>query len=556
MAIRLHVEDEHTIPLSVSGGDSVEMKHSEAFINAISPTARVDQTEDGAVITITDKNGTTTAEISNGSPGPAGPQGPKGDTGATGPAGSDADVTAENIESALGYVPADVAIKSAMFFGQCDPTSTATEFTAQIDGITEYFDGLTILLKNGVIASATGCTIDINGLGAKGMWASYELARVTTAFNVTRIFVFIYDSTLDDGNGGWWMYQGKDTNTDTFGITIRSAYKSLPVSSVTYRYRLLFTSADRTHYVPTTNSTSTTATTKRDVNQEKIDPFGPIVYYNTTTVLQAEARPNATSQMIQIGVPLGYSFNRNGVALTLTPWKPVYVKATPYVDGSAIIDADEPYVQDLPTADDGKIYIYLGVAYSATNIELEINHPVYYCYNGVIRPWLGFTGSEPAQNIVSSVNGKTGTVTLTAEDVGAMEGMTILSYGHSTWAEFEEAYNANRIVYCKASSDANPSTGTQSRMAFLAYYESPRAEFQYYRSVNPHTNTQQGDQVFCYSLHKTQGWSVEVRQASSRVIAGTGLASAYTKDKLTLSIDADYKDKIDTLWADYQSRTT
>jgi hypothetical protein len=102
-------------------------------------------------------------------------------------------------------------------------------------------------------------------------------------------------------------------------------------------------------------------------------------------------------------------------------------------------------------------------------------------------------------------------------------------------------------------------------MAFLAYvqfkkdgYSSDRAEFQYYRSVSTHTDAQQGDQVFCYVLTSTNGgtWSVQVRQASSRVIAGTGLSSAYTKDKLTLSLDADYKTKIDTLWADYQSRTT
>ena len=43
-----------------------------------------------------------------GDTGATGPQGPKGDTGATGPQGapgSDASVTAENIQSALGYTP-------------------------------------------------------------------------------------------------------------------------------------------------------------------------------------------------------------------------------------------------------------------------------------------------------------------------------------------------------------------------------------------------------------------------------------------------------------------
>lgn len=386
MAIRLHVEDERVIPLSVSGGDDVEMKHSEAFINAISPTARVDQTEGGAVVTITDKNGTTTAEISNGQPGPTGPQGPKGETG---PAGSDADVTAENIEEALGYVPADERIKSAIFFGQCDPTSTSTKFTAQIEGITEYFDGLTILLKNGVVTSQTGCTFNINGLGEKGAWGTYDLARIATAYTATRVYVFIYDSALDEGNGGFWVYQGKDANDNTLGYIIRTNYSSLPVSSITYRYRLLFTSADKTHYVPANNSSASTATAKRDVNQEKIDPFGKIVYYYSTTTLQAEDRPAITIQWLQYSFALGYSFNRTGKALALTLWKPVYIKATPYADGSAIIDADEPYVQDLPTAEDGKIYIHLGIAHTAGSVELSLNHPVYYYHNGAVLPWFG-----------------------------------------------------------------------------------------------------------------------------------------------------------------------
>ena len=158
---------------------------------------------------------------------------------------------------------------------------------------------------------------------------------------------------------------------------------------------------------------------------------------------------------------------------------------------------------------------------------------------------------------VTSVNGQTGTVTITASDLGAMTGMTILSYGNSTWNDFIEAYNANRIVYCKASTAANPASGEQRRMAFLAYFdEKNMAEFQYYRSVLSHTDAQQGDQVMIYQLKSNNTWSVTTRSASSRVVAGTGLSSNYTTDKLTLLLDPDYKNKIDTLWEDYQSRTS
>ena len=67
----------------------------------------------------------------------------------------------------------------------------------------------------------------------------------------------------------------------------------------------------------------------------------------------------------------------------------MYVKAAPQSDGSAIIDSTEPYVQALPTTDDGFIYIFLGVAISATQIELTLNHPVYYNDGTAIRIWTG-----------------------------------------------------------------------------------------------------------------------------------------------------------------------
>ena len=69
--------------------------------------------------------------------------------------------------------------------------------------------------------------------------------------------------------------------------------------------------------------------------------------------------------------------------------------------------------------------------------------------------------------------------------------MVVLSYGHSTWDDFEAAYNANAIVYCKASSNSNPATGSQTRLAFMAYVNNAtkptEVEFQYYRSVSSHS---------------------------------------------------------------------
>ena len=125
--------------------------------------------------------------------------------------------------------------------------------------------------------------------------------------------------------------------------------------------------------------------------------------------------------------------------------------------------------------------------------------------------------------------------------------MVILSYGNSTWSEFINAYKNNVIVYCRASSNANPASGKQTRMAFMAYVndsDSPTSvEFQYYRSMNP-TNksiSQMSDQVFVYTLTSSGAWSVISREASIKSVvcdASTGLSATYDKNTGTLTFTA------------------
>ena len=124
-------------------------------------------------------------------------------------------------------------------------------------------------------------------------------------------------------------------------------------------------------------------------------------------------------------------------------------------------------------------------------------------------------------------------------DSGFITGMTILSYGTSTWNDFLTAYNANKVVYCRASSNSNPASGSQTRLAFMAYVNNATTptsvEFQYYRSVNTHTASQQGDQVYVYTLTSAGSWSVTAREASVKVVAGTGLSGTYSNGTMTLT---------------------
>lgn len=163
-------------------------------------------------------------------------------------------------------------------------------------------------------------------------------------------------------------------------------------------------------------------------------------------------------------------------------------------------------------------------------------------HGGTIRE---ITAVDISPTTATADDVKTGKVFFTSSGtmtVGTFEGetMTILSYGKSTWDDFINAYNTNSIVYCRASSNSNPASGSQTRLAFMAYVNNEttptNVEFQYYRSVSTHSDSQQGDQVYVYKLDKSSGWSVIVRQTFTKIVAGTGLTSNWSNGVLTISL--------------------
>lgn len=110
-----------------------------------------------------------------------------------------------------------------------------------------------------------------------------------------------------------------------------------------------------------------------------------------------------------------------------------------------------------------------------------------------------------------------------------------MSYGESNaWAKFIAAYNAGSIVYCRASSNADPSSGSQTRKAFMAYVNNAanptNVEFQYVRSVGSKTDSQQCDQVFVYKLTNASGgtWSVETRNMATKVNVDSSLTKTFS----------------------------
>lgn len=179
--------------------------------------------------------------------------------------------------------------------------------------------------------------------------------------------------------------------------------------------------------------------------------------------------------------------------------------------------------------------------------------------NSLAYFWSKITGRlAQKQDVISSTNkldygllDNTPTIpTKTSEldnDAHFMPSMFIAKYGITTYAEVLDAYSKGHIVYCRASTGSNPASGSQVRLAFLAYVQAENNptefEFQYYRSVSSHTESVQGDEQHIYKLNKNNGWSYTIRNNFTKLEMGTGMNMVYTsgvKAKAVLSTREPY----------------
>lgn len=93
------------------------------------------------------------------------------------------------------------------------PSGTATasnnQFTGSFPGIVEYTDGVAVFLRNNIADSQSGCTLRINQLNYKPIFLSNNVSQqVTTEWKNGSSGLFIYDTSLNSGDGGWIFYSG------------------------------------------------------------------------------------------------------------------------------------------------------------------------------------------------------------------------------------------------------------------------------------------------------------------------------------------------------------
>ena len=351
-----------------------------------------------------------------------------------------------------------VATKAASIpFGQVDSTSTSTVFTATVNGITELSDGVCVMLKNGVVTSASGWTLNVNGLGAKPVYRSFAASsRTTTWFNVNYTMLFVYNSTRITG-GCWDMFEGYWSDSNNVGVYNRPTYVRLKTKTNLYRYQMLLSYSD-TELLPI-NAVSNDTGTSKTLTTESFDPFGPIYYYYNEGTVNANTVIPDSRLWAQRDMNLRYSFN---TGTTLTANKSIYLVAVPQDDGKAKLYST-PISQEIPATDNGLIYIYLGTSYSNYQLQLNEKHPIYYYKDGAVRLWTNALSGVSADNyydkydieqITKSDYSNTHTELLTAVTLPASSSVKVMDYPEGG----EWNSNTTRILLVKEDGNRVDST--------------------------------------------------------------------------------------------------
>ena len=450
---------------------------------------------------------------------------------------------------------------NGILLGYVDSTSTATDFTATVEGLDALYDGVAVMLHNGIVTSASGFVLNVNGLGDKPVYTNLATGnditptnptRETTIFNINYTLLFVYDSQLVEG-GAWICYRGYDSNTNTIGYQLRTNSGNLPMADAAYRYRLYFTSADGSKWVPANTSTSTDATTSRTLNTRAIDPFGPIVYNSTNGTTNSGARPAVATLWQQYALTIGYSYVKS-----LTAWDSVWLKCQPNADGSAVM---KDIVQALPSSKDGYIYILLGLAYSATAMELRAEHPVYWHDGTGIRLW---TGAEPSSggggskttwygicNTIGSDPAKVVSCDGFTLEVGAIIGVKFTfgntkvgATGYSITLNVNDT-GAKKIALSRG---ALRGTGFTCETDSVLYFMYDGTDYQYITTVSSNMTPEGGgcwygtSSTAANTQYKAVTLDAYTRRAGSVVFVRFSDANTYTSGSLGLKVNSSLND--------------
>ena len=290
-----------------------------------------------------------------------------------------------------------------------DSTSTKTAFTVTVSEFaneTALRDGLFFFIYNDKVASASGWTLNVNGLGAKPVYNSSG-ERTTTGFAKNKLFPCWYNSTFVSG-GCWFIGYITDTNTTYSTMTMAQAQAGSASTGLLVPPTVLKESANWW-----ANGNAAVKMKKACIQWALIvgdeDGYEPldadVVFSLDYPILSAQVAASAGA----VCSNAVYSDRSKGLSTVMgsgwsgTSFKMIYLVGTINSNGKFVI-ATEKLTQTVPTAEDGKYYIPIGIVHSDnTRIGFRPTGELWAFKDGKFR-MVTLQTSLPA--VSSSDNGK------------------------------------------------------------------------------------------------------------------------------------------------------
>ena len=308
-----------------------------------------------------------------------------------------------NINNNRDLVDKKYVDRRGIFTVKGTQTASTNEWTGNID-IEELYDGITIAYYLPYAGTSTAATLNLtlsNGNETGEMPVMYTAtSEVTTHYGAGSTILLTYWSAGSisvagtETTTGRWTRADYSYNSDTLAYLVRFNNGYYKAKSVLYRYMILL-QKNESELIPLNNVSNGYNKTNKTLTTEEFNPFGLILYYNSTSSVSAGANIRNDYLFHQRILDLRYSFNIT--TTTFETNEDIYLVAIPQTNGSAILNST-PLTQTLPSTDDGLIYIKLGHMYSGYQLELHSNHPIFWYKDGSIVLYTGqkalFTFSE------------------------------------------------------------------------------------------------------------------------------------------------------------------
>ena len=307
--------------------------------------------------------------------------------------------TAADARTNLGTTP----YIQGIFYGTCTTAkATKAKEVTLVNG--EGFTlstGVMIIVRFTNASAASTMTLKVGTTTAKNLYqygtTVMSDATTTNGWTAGAVVPFIYDGT------GWLRFYWYNTTYDLSQIISASGAGRVAETQANggigihrYTLQMMTTNNAWSSLVVDSGQVLTDAANTADgtkvASTAEFLMDSPLIWQDTNA--GAAVGTSAASSLNGYtagGVSFRYS-SKTDVSLTIQ--RPIYLVGTPGTkNGTFKLVSSNWWTQTLPTTNDGKLYMLLGLAYSATNFYLYPRHPIYY-YNG--NGYEIYTGSYPS----------------------------------------------------------------------------------------------------------------------------------------------------------------